>query len=237
MIQVFPAKERFFADHGWLKSYFSFSFAHYFDPNNMMFGPMRVLNDDVVKPLRGFGAHPHEEMEIVSIVLKGQLKHEDSTGQSAITTFGGIQRMTAGTGVVHSEVNPSDTEEVNFLQMWFVPDTPGLPPSYEKTEFDVNKLKNQLLPVVSKKLAGEGVAYIHQDLTIYLSDLEKENELTFTQQPDRYIFFFVIEGSVTLNDEFTLGRRDSARITDVTKLHIKANKDSRFMLIDLPSNH
>ncbi len=233
MFNVYKAEDRYTSDHGWLKSNFSFSFAEYFDPNNLQFGPMRVLNDDVVQPLRGFGAHPHREMEIVSIVLEGQLKHEDSTGETAVTTFGGIQRMSAGTGVVHSEVNPSATEEVNFLQLWFLPEENELTPSYEKTEFDPNRLKNNLLPVVSKQKA-EQIAYIHQDLTIYLSDLDKGKEISFKQEQGRRIFFFVIEGEVIINGEWTLSKRDSARITELPELKISANDNARFMLIDLP---
>lgn len=233
MFEIYKANDRYTADHGWLKSNFSFSFAEYYDPNNLQFGPMRVLNDDVVQPLRGFGAHPHREMEIVSIVLKGQLKHEDSTGKSEVTTFGGIQRMSAGTGVIHSEVNPSATEEVNFLQLWFLPEKNGLVPSYEKTEFNQEQLKNNLLPVVSQS-NNEQVAYIHQDLTIYLSDLDEGKALSFRQGQGRRIFLFVIEGEVKINDEWTLSKRDSARISGIPELKIQANSEARYMLIDLP---
>lgn len=234
LIRVYPANERYHANHGWLDTYFSFSFAEYFDPNNMNFGPLRVLNDDVVKPLRGFGAHPHQEMEIVSIVLSGQLKHEDSLGNKAITTFGGIQRMSAGTGIIHSEVNPSATEDVNFLQLWFLPERNGLTPSYEKTDFDIKKLKNQLLPVVTKNPQSPDIAHIHQDLTIYLSDLEASKQIVFQQEKGRRIFLFVIEGTLTLNDTTTPYKRDSARVTETPQLKLTANVDSRFMLIDLP---
>lgn len=233
MIKVYREQDRFKANHGWLQSAFSFSFAEYFDPANLNFGPMRVLNDDIVAPLRGFGAHPHKEMEIVSIVLGGYLKHEDSKGNSAVTTFGGVQRMSAGTGVVHSEVNPSKDEEVNFLQMWFLPEKSGITPSYEQTNFDVETLKNSLLPVVSAN-AGENIAHIHQDLTIYLSDLDTGHELTFQQEAGRRIFLFVIEGELELNEEEVLQTRDSARITNMHNLHLKANQHTRFMLIDLP---
>lgn len=234
-IQVYPADSRFTSNHGWLVSKFSFSFAEYYDPQNVRFGVMRVLNDDIVQPGKGFGAHPHREMEIVSIVLKGQLQHQDSTGQTAVTEFGGVQRMSAGTGVIHSEMNPSDTEEVNFLQMWFEPDTRGLPPSYQKTTFQPEKMKGELLPVVSKRFASEEVAYIHQDLTIFLSDLEAGESVQHAQEPDRKRFVFVIEGSVVLGDGKTkLGRRDSARITNLETLDIQAAEPSRLMLIDLP---
>jgi redox-sensitive bicupin YhaK (pirin superfamily) len=234
MIKVYPAESRYHADYGWLKTYHSFSFGDYYDPNNVQFGPLRVLNDDFVAPLRGFGAHPHREMEIVSIVLKGYLKHEDSAGHTATTTFGGVQRMSAGTGIIHSEVNPSATEEVNFLQLWFLPEINGLTPSYERTTFDVEKMKNALLPIVAKHPSSPGIAHIHQDLTIYLSDLEAGKGLTFMQREGRKIFLFVIEGELTLNGETTLHKRDSARITETPTLGLASKQGARFMLIDLP---
>ncbi|OQM46443.1 pirin family protein [Anoxybacillus sp. UARK-01] len=234
MIQIYPADERYHATHGWLDTYFSFSFAEYFDPTNVNFGPLRVLNDDVIKPLRGFGAHPHQEMEIVSIVLSGQLKHKDSLGNEAITTFGGIQRMSAGTGIVHSEVNPSATEDVNLLQLWFLPERRGLAPSYEKTDFDISQLKNQWLPVVAKNPQSPNVAHIHQDLTIYLSDIEAGNEIIFEQEGGRRIFLFVIDGELKVNEEVNLYKRDSARMAQTPQLKIAAETDTRVMLIDLP---
>lgn len=234
MIQVYPAASRYSADHGWLQSNFSFSFAGYQDPDNMGFSVLRVFNDDVVQPSRGFGAHPHREMEIVSVVLKGQLMHQDSTGNKEVLRPGEVQRMSAGTGIVHSEMNPSDSEEASFLQLWFFPDEAGLTPSYEQTAYDQTKLRNQLLPVVSGRMKGEGIAHIHQDLTIYLSELGSDHEISFEQQSGRKIYVFVIEGSVMLNDE-QLNRRDAARITEVTQLLIRANNgDAKLMLIDLP---
>lgn len=234
MINIYPADSRYTADHGWLKSRFSFSFAEYYDPKNMNFGPMRVLNDDIVQPQKGFGAHPHKEMEIVSIVLKGQLEHKDSTGHTETTTFGGVQRMSAGTGVVHSEMNPSNTEEVNFLQLWFMPEENGLTPEYEKTSFNLEKMKNNLLPIVSRDPDSDQIAHIHQDLTIYLSKLDKGKDITFKQKEGRRIFLFIIEGDVVINGETTLSKRDSARITETSTLHVSTTAGSQFMLIDLP---
>ncbi|KHF29666.1 pirin family protein [Anoxybacillus sp.] len=234
MIHVYPGHERFQSNHGWLQSYFSFSFAEYFDRNNMHFGPLRVFNDDIIAPQRGFGAHPHQEMEIVTVVLKGQLEHRDNLGNHRIISFGEVQRMTAGTGIVHSEMNPSATEEVNLLQLWFLPEARGLTPSYEQVSYDIQKMKNRLLPIVSKTQAGNEVAYIHQDITMYLSDLENNQHITFHQQEGRRIYLFVIEGELVLNDDTMLQRRDAARITDITTLHITAKADSQFMLIDLP---
>lgn len=234
MIKVYPAESRFTANHGWLKTSHSFSFADYYDPNNMNFGPLRVLNDDIVDAGHGFGAHPHRDMEIVSIVLKGQLKHEDSTGNSEVLGVGEIQRMTAGTGVVHSEYNPSDTEEVNFLQIWFLPERNGLTPSYEQKAYDQNALRNQWLPVVSGRGQSEHVAFIHQDLTVYLSELDEGKALTFSQEAHRKIFLFVIEGEVTLNGQTTLKKRDSARMVDINELNIVGNDQAKLLLMDLP---
>lgn len=233
MIHVHPAESRYSADHGWLKSNFSFSFADYYDPNNLNFGSLRVFNDDVVQPNKGFGSHPHREMEIVSIVLKGKLKHEDSAGNTATSTFGEIQRMSAGTGIIHSEVNPSEDEEVHFLQLWFLPNEQGLTPEYEHTSFDLQKMKNRLLPVVSHK-PSDGVATIHQDMTMYLSELEANEKLLFTQEDGRRIYVFVIDGNLTLNDGTKLNKRDAARITEHSSLEITSNSGATFMLIDLP---
>jgi redox-sensitive bicupin YhaK (pirin superfamily) len=233
MIDVRKAESRYSADHGWLKSKFSFSFANYYDPDNMNFGPLRVFNDDVVQPQTGFGAHPHREMEIVSVVLKGALQHEDSAGNKEVIRPGEIQRMTAGTGIVHSEVNPSATEEVNFLQLWFEPEEYGLPPSYEQKAYDRDAMKNQLLPVVSKQ-SSEKVVHIHQDLTMYLSDLDPGKSIRFEQKPGRRIYVFVMEGELVLDGETTLSRRDAARITDQASLELSTRKGAAFMLIDLP---
>lgn len=233
MINIYPAESRYTADHGWLLSRFSFSFAQYFDPDNMQFGPLRVFNDDIVQPQKGFGSHPHQEMEIVSVVLKGKLQHKDSVGHTVTTGFGEVQRMSAGTGIVHSEMNPSDSQEVNFLQLWFLPDTKGLTPSYEHTSYDVRKMKNALLPIVSKSGADQQVAYIHQDLTMYLSDLDPGRSLTFSQRADRRTYLFVIKGNLEVNAH-GLKERDSARIENETKLHLATESGAMFMLIDLP---
>jgi redox-sensitive bicupin YhaK (pirin superfamily) len=233
MIDVRKAETRYSTNHGWLQSNFSFSFADYYDPDNMNFGPLRVFNDDFVKPLTGFGAHPHREMEIVSVVLKGALQHEDSTGNREVIRPGEIQRMTAGTGIVHSEVNPSETEEVNFLQLWFEPEEYGLAPSYEQKAYDPSAMKNQLLPVVSKH-SNDKVVHIHQDLTIYLSELEAGKSILFEQEPGRRIYVFVMEGELVLNGNTVLSRRDAARITDLSRLELASETGATFMLMDLP---
>lgn len=232
MIQIFPASSRHHADFGWLVSNLSFSFADYYDPKTTSFGPMRVLNDDFVLGQRGFGMHPHRNMEIVSIVLEGQLQHKDSTGHTAETTFGGVQRMTAGTGIVHSEMNPGE-DTVNFLQLWFDPEEQDLEPSYQTTQYDPLLMKNALLPVVSKN-SSVNVSHIHQDLTIYLSDLEAGKSLKFEQPEGRRIFVFIVEGSLKFNEAELLNKRDTARITNTSSLQITAVDHTRFILIDLP---
>jgi redox-sensitive bicupin YhaK (pirin superfamily) len=172
-------------------------------------------------------------MEIVSIVLSGQLRHEDSFGNVAVSTFGEVQRMSAGSGIIHTEHNASETDEVSLLQLWFMPQTKGIQPSYEMTKFDIQQLKNQLLPVVSYQ-ASEQVVAIHQDMTIYLSELDAGHQLSFSQAEGRRVFLFVIEGEVTLNDDTVLQARDSARITSITELQIASSETSLLMLIDLP---
>ena len=234
MINVYPAAGRFSADHGWLQSNFSFSFAEYRDPDNMHFGPLRVFNDDFVAPLKGFGSHPHKEMEIVSVVLKGELQHQDSTGNREVLRRGEVQRMTAGTGIVHSEMNPSAEEEANFLQLWFMPGEQGLQPSYEQIAYDLSAMKNRLLPVVSNTTHADKTAFIHQDLTLYLSELEAGQALTFRQEAGRRIYLFVIEGDLTLNEEQPLGKRDAARISGEEELSLQTAAGASFMLIDLP---
>ena len=145
MIQHTPANKRYSSKNEWLESNFSFSFGPYYDENNIQFGPLRVLNDDIIQPENGFGIHPHREAEIVSIILKGQLKHEDSLNNVGILRYGDVQRMTAGTGVLHSEVNPTIDEETHLLQLWFKPNQKQLSPSYEDISYDTNKLKNHVI--------------------------------------------------------------------------------------------
>jgi len=234
VIKIYPAEERYSGNHGWLQCNFSFSFADYYDPSNLQFGPLRVFNDDYIQPLKGFGIHPHRDMEIVTFVLKGQLKHEDNTGGSEVLKPGEVQRMSAGTGILHSEMNSSTDEVTNSLQLWFHPSEKGIAPSYEQKKYDQMATKNQLLPVVSNRIKSEDIAYIHQDLTIYMSDLDTDKNLTFKQEDSRKIYVFVIEGKLFLNEKYQLKRRDAARITDLTRLDLSSQEGASFMLIDLP---
>ncbi len=236
MIELFPAAKRFVANHGWLVSGHHFSFADYYDPNNQQFGPLRVFNDDFVAAGRGFGAHPHKEMEIVSIVLKGQLKHQDNTGRSEVIGPGEVQRMTAGTGIVHSEFNPSDVVEVNFLQLWFFPNERGLTPEYEQKAFEISKMKDEFVPLISTNTADleRGAVRIHQDVSLFMTEMDQGVVRTFSQEPGKRIYVYVLEGDITLNSSTQLGRRDAARITGIERLELFAEKDAHVLLIDLP---
>lgn len=233
MIQIYPASSRYSVNNDWLESHFSFSFGEYYNTNNISFGPLRVFNDDTVQPGRGFGLHPHREAEIVSIVLKGELKHEDNLGNGGIISYGSIQRITAGTGVLHAEFNASKDEKVQFLQLWFLPSEKKLVPSYEDISYDTEKMNNQLLPIVSHT-SSPNVAKIHQDVTLYLSKIDTENTIDFKQKKGRKIYIFTIEGEISINGDSLLKRRDAARISDQHEITIKGNQDSFFLLMDLP---
>lgn len=233
MITVYPAESAHRFDHGWLKGSHVFSFGDYYDPDNTAFGPMRVCNDDTIAPGRGFGAHPHSDMEIVSIVLSGVLRHEDNLGNVAETSFGGIQRMSAGTGAIHTEHNPSDREPVRLLQLWFMPRTRGTAPSYATGRFDPAKLDGQLLPVVAAEASDEIVG-IAQDMTIYLGRAQSGEQLEFHQEPGRRSFVYLVEGQLTLNGEAVLKPGDSARIQGVAELELTAVENTLVMVIDLP---
>ncbi|MFB5190134.1 pirin family protein [Alicyclobacillus fastidiosus] len=233
MIEVYPAASRYHAENEWLRSNFSFSFGPYYDPENTHFGPMRVLNDDYIAPEKGFGAHPHSDMEVVSIVLQGKLKHQDNLGNVGVTSWGEIQRMTAGTGIIHTEFSASTDEELNLLQLWFEPEARGLAPSYEITRFDTNSLAKGWTPVVSKH-ASHHVAKIHQDMTIYLAEMASGETRSYETSTSRRMFLFVIAGEVLVNDGTELHDRDSVRVTGLSTLDVHATAPSRLMLIDLP---
>jgi len=234
MIQRYPSNSRYLVDLGWLRSGLSFSFGEYFDPENTAFGVMRVCNDDQVAGGKGFGPHPHSDMEIVTVVLRGQVKHEDNLGNVAITAEGQVQRMSAGSGIIHAEYNASETEELHFLQLWFMPLERGGKPSFETCSYDCTRMVNQLLPVASST-GGEQIASINQDMTVYLCRLEAGKELVFTQEAGRRVFLFVIEGKLQVN-EHLLRTRDTARIQaeNLLQLATDPGEYAYFMLIDLP---
>jgi quercetin 2,3-dioxygenase len=231
-MRIIRAKDRFHLESDWLSAYWLFSFDRYYDPNNVTFGPLRVFNHDTVAGGGGFPTHPHREMEIVTYVLEGALRHKDSTGGAGLIRAGEVQRMTAGTGVAHSEFNPSEEEPAKLLQMWVLPERAGLTPSYEQRQFTLEQRAGALLPVASGQ-GAPGAVKIHQDATFYVSRLRPGDRVAHELKPGRRAFFYVIEGEVTLNEE-RLSEGDQARVTDVAELDIVGARESEVILIDLP---
>ncbi|WP_124727663.1 pirin family protein [Staphylospora marina] len=231
MIRIIRSEERFHADYGWLDTRYGFSFAGYWDPENVRFGSLRVFNEDVIQPRGGFDTHPHDNMEIMTYVISGALEHRDSMGNREVIRAGEIQTMTAGTGILHSEHNPSDTEPVHLLQIWFLPERRNLSPSYAQKRFSEDDMKNRLLPVVSGRKV-EGTLHLNQDVTVYLSRMDAGHELDFVQEEGRRIHLFVIGGEVEVSGN-TLKEGDAARVTDLPRLSLKALSNAHLMLMDL----
>jgi redox-sensitive bicupin YhaK (pirin superfamily) len=231
-MRIIRAEDRFHLESDWLSAYWLFSFDRYYDPKNVTFGPLRVFNHDTVAGGGGFPTHPHREMEIVTYVLEGALRHKDSTGGAGLIRAGEAQRMTAGTGVAHSEFNSSDKEPVKLLQMWVLPERAGLTPSYEQKRFTIEQRAGALLPIASGQDAP-GAVKIHQDATFYVSRLRAGDSVAHELKPGRRAFFYVIDGEVRLNGE-KLSAGDQARVTDVAKLEIAGAREGEIILIDLP---
>lgn len=234
MIQIHPSASRREVNDGWLHRRPSFSFGDYYDPDNAAFGVMRVCNDDIVAPSKGGGAHSLSDMEIVTLVLRGQIKHEDNLGNAAVISAGQLRRMTAGTGIVHSEYNPSDSEEARYLQLWFMPREKGLAPSHETVSPDGQAMANALLAVVTPDGRG-GTAVIRQDVSICLSRIDASGKVYYKQEPGRRIFLFVIEGALAVNDK-PMEAGDTARIEFEPELLLATGEggSAYVMLIDLP---
>lgn len=232
MIDIIKASDRHFSDFGWLQTYWLFSFSSYFDPHNIQFGALRVFNDDVVQPGRGFPTHPHEEMEIITIVLTGEMTHEDSMGNKTVIYPGDVQRMSAGTGLTHSEFNLAE-ETVHFYQIWIFPDIPKLEPTYDQRTYQPEQWKNTLLPVAS----GQGIlgtVTFHTDATLYRSDLDAGKTVNFKNTHGRRIFIYLTSGQLSLNGQ-PLTEKEQARIDIEEPLTIKAKTNAEFILIDVPS--
>lgn len=229
------ANTRGYANHGWLKSYHSFSFASYQNPERMNFGALRVLNDDVVQPTMGFGTHPHQNMEIISIPLKGALSHKDSMGNKRAIEVGEVQAMSAGTGLTHSEFNDSKTEDVNFLQLWIIPEEMSVKPNYEQREFSKTERVNTLQTVVAPKTNIEGDALpISQQAYIYRTSLETNNTIDIKlKSPDNGLYIFNVEGEVSVENNI-LTDRDALGAYDTENLTIKSHKDSELIIIEVP---
>lgn len=234
MIQIHKSENRGKTHIDWLESYHSFSFGHYYDPDNIQFGPIRVLNDDIIAPGAGFPTHPHNNMEIVTISLEGELAHEDSTGGKGVIRPGEVQRMTAGKGVYHSEFNNSDDNPAHILQIWFIPDKAGYEPSYEQKKYNQNDAKNSLLKLVSKK-EGDGIVTINQDADLFLSELEKENTIKHKISEGRGVYLFLIDGLLNVNEN-EVNPRDAVKVSNENELTITAKNNARFILFDVSLN-
>ena len=231
MIELRKAHERGFADHGWLRSYHSFSFADYFDPAHVEFGPLRVINEDRVAPGRGFGTHAHRDMEILTYVLDGKLEHKDSIGTGSVIEPGDLQRMSAGTGVRHSEFNPSADLTVHFLQIWIVPDKGGIAPSYEQQRFEAIDKRGRLRLVASPD-AAEGSVTLHQDARMYAGLFNAQEAAVHRLRPGRRAYLYVARGTIDV-DGHTLAAGDAAKITDADEIKLENGRAAEVLLFDL----
>jgi redox-sensitive bicupin YhaK (pirin superfamily) len=231
MITIRPSAERGGGNHGWLNTKHTFSFADYWDPKWMGFRSLRVINEDRVAPNTGFSAHPHRDMEIITYVLSGKLEHKDSLGTGSVILPGDGQRMTAGSGIRHSEFNPSPNESVHFLQIWILPEKAALPPSYEQKTFAEDE-KHGKLRLIASREANEGSVKINQDAKLYVSLLKPGDEVSHEFAPGRYGWVQVARGAVELNGN-KLNQGDGAAISDEKKLIIKGTEDAELLLFDL----
>lgn len=231
MILIRRAEERGHANHGWLDTYHSFSFADYEDPAHMGFRSLRVINEDIVEPGMGFGTHPHRDMEIITYVLGGAVEHKDSMGNGSIIRPGDVQRMTAGTGVTHSEFNPSKTERLHLLQIWILPEAEGLKPGYEQKTFPKRKKLNRLRLVASRQPKG-GAVKIHQDTHLFVSVLEKGKTVKHKLAEGRHAWLQTAKGSIVLNGK-SLRSGDGAAVSGVESLSITAEDEAEILLFDL----
>jgi len=226
-------QSRGLADHGWLKSRHTFSFANYYNPERMNFGLLRVLNDDIVTPSMGFGTHPHENMEIISIPLSGALRHQDSMGNKHTISTGEVQIMSAGSGITHSEYNNSSSEDVNFLQIWVQPKERDITPRYDQKVFDEDKRQNRFQLLVAPEQSQDTVL-INQDAWFSLADIDAEKQVTYEKNDKRSgVYFFVIEGNVKIEGH-DIKRRDGLALMDGETYPIVAETKTQLLTIEVP---
>jgi len=232
MTELRPAQERGHADHGWLKSYHSFSFAEYHDPRHMGYGPLRVINEDRVAPGTGFGTHGHRDMEIISYVLEGALAHQDSMGNGSTIVPGDVQRMSAGSGVRHSEFNQDKAGTTHFLQIWIEPSVTGIAPSYEQKHFDVASKRGRLRLIASPD-GAEGSVRIHQDARVYAALLDGTERAAHRLAAGRRAYVHVARGSVTVQGQ-RLGAGDALKAQKVGDIALEQGTQAEVLLFDLP---
>jgi redox-sensitive bicupin YhaK (pirin superfamily) len=229
------AETRGHANHGWLDSHHTFSFAHYYNPERVHFGMLRVLNDDVVDAGKGFGTHPHDNMEIISIPLSGDLEHKDSMGNTTVIKQNDVQIMSAGTGIYHSEYNRNKDRKVSFLQIWVFPKEQNIKPRYGQKTFNPEERVNKLQQVISPDKEGEGI-WINQDAWFHLGNLKAGLETTYdVKQKSNGVYAFVISGEVTVNGQ-KLSKRDGFGVWEADQLNIKADADAEILLMEVPMN-
>lgn len=233
MINIRLGKDRGLANFGWLKSYHTFSFGSYYDPSHINFAFLRVMNEDFIQPAQGFGTHSHKDMEIITYVLEGALEHKDSLGNGSIIRPGDVQRITAGTGIQHSEYNPSPSERVHLLQIWIVPDTDGLEPGYEQTHVAIDQQKNHLHLLGSRE-GQDGSVTIHQNVNLYASKLSQNGSVTHALSEQQVAWLHVAKGAVQLNGEHELIAGDAAAITNLRDISIHGQSEaSEILLFDM----
>jgi len=230
------ANTRGHANHGWLNAYHSFSFASWYNPERVQFGTLRVLNDDTVAAGMGFGTHPHDNMEIITIPLEGDLAHKDSMGNAATIKTGDVQVMSAGTGIQHSEFNPNADQQTKLFQIWLFPKTRNVEPRYQQITLDVTEQKNNFAQILSPNADDAGV-WIHQDAWFHLADFDKDFSKTYELKKEgNGMYVFVISGTITVDGQ-ELETRDGLGITDFKTLDIKATSDAKFLLMEIPMEH
>ena len=232
MNEVRRSSERGYADHGWLKSFHTFSFADYFDPEHVEFGPLRVINEDRVAAGAGFGTHGHRDMEIISYVLEGELAHKDSMGNGSTLRPGFVQRMSAGSGVQHSEFNPSRSAPVHFLQIWIHPNRQAIEPSYEERVFPPQEKRGRLRLIASPDRA-EGSVLIHQDARVYAGLFDAGESATLNVEQGRRLYVHVARGRLTAND-VQLDAGDALQLTDASSLSLAKGAGAEVLVFDLP---
>jgi len=232
VIEIRRGTERGHAEHGWLDSFHSFSFADYYDPEHMGFGPLRVINEDRVQAGQGFGTHGHRDMEIISYVLEGGLAHKDSMGNGSVIRPGDVQRMSAGTGVMHSEFNASDRDPVHFLQIWIEPSVRGVKPSYEEKRFEPADKRGRLRLIASPD-GRDGSTTIHQDAYLYAALVDGDEGFTHRPTAGRRTYVHVIRGDVTVNGN-PLTHGDALKVLGEQSVRFEAGRDAEVLLFDLP---
>jgi redox-sensitive bicupin YhaK (pirin superfamily) len=231
MFDIIRSDTRGSADHGWLKAKHTFSFAEYHDPERVHFGALRVINEDRIAPGQGFGTHPHKDMEIVTYIIKGAIEHKDSMGNGTIIRAGEVQRMTAGTGVQHSEFNQSENEELHLLQIWMFPERKNLEPGYEQTLF-TREDKLDRLRLIGSRDGRDGSITIHQDVDLYASVLDQDSEVTLDNVADRRIFVQVVSGELDINGQ-KLSAGDGAQIRKAAEIRARTESGTEFLLFNL----